>query len=131
MADIPIGEAVDDLDATDPRYLVVRRQYRDEVLDYAYTAEEVRGHAVGMNPDTPLIYALKLHETDASPHRSPQAPLTPPAGSVTKLRGSRIFTSKNDYPGGNAGKDFEPTNVGRIGPSAVNVAIASHTSTDG
>lgn len=49
-----------------PSYVVVERPYEDRLLHYAFLAEEVL-EAIQRQPRDPLIHALGLHETDASP----------------------------------------------------------------
>jgi hypothetical protein len=73
----PVGEAVKMIEQTNASYVVIRRAYKGDVLDYAFKAEEVLQSGGGFDEQTPLITTLNLHETDRSKTRSVSAPMKP------------------------------------------------------
>ncbi|HEV2842593.1 MAG TPA: TCAD7 domain-containing protein [Chthoniobacterales bacterium] len=93
----PSDEAIAEIEAAKPSYVVVRRQYEGEMLHYAFLAEEVldRGRGSG---STELIDALNLHETDASGTRSSTSAMEPPAVQGGPLTTHRAVILENDRP---------------------------------
>ena len=74
FADTSVRECLECINKKLPSYVVVRRDYEGDTLDYAFGAEEVVATVKGQPSTSLLIDALDLHESDASP-----------SGSVTEV----------------------------------------------
>ena len=87
-ATTPISAVQDRIEATLPSYVVVRQEYGNEQLHYAYRAEDVLKGLEQNDPDVSLIDVLGMHEYQASERRSVVDPLQLPSvgGSATAGR---------------------------------------------
>jgi hypothetical protein len=64
--DTPVGKCVQWIEEKAPSYVVIRRDYKNETLNYAFASEEILAEAKNKDEDATLLDALNLHEHQAS-----------------------------------------------------------------
>jgi hypothetical protein len=97
--DTPMVQLVDAVKKKAPSYVVVRRPYQDQTLNYAYTGEEILGHYNAASSET-LLDALNLHETDSSISVPISQPILAPAVARAAPTSRRIVVLDGDRPVG-------------------------------
>ena len=96
----PVGEAVKMIEQTNPSYVVIRRAYEGNLLDYAFKAEEVMESSRKRGDPTSLLTALNLHETDRSDTRSVTASMEPPVSRPESRTSGRAVVLEGNRPVG-------------------------------
>jgi hypothetical protein len=99
-ANVPFGETVDQIRLTNPSFVVVQRDYQNQLLNYAFAAEEVIARGWGVQAEAPLIDALDLHETDQSQNRLIGSPMVPGPVSQGSVTAGRAVVLSNNRPVG-------------------------------
>ncbi len=88
-ATTPVCEAIEAIEEAIPSFVVVRRDYQGDTLNYAFTTEEILDIGTQCSDRTALSVAFNLHEIDASVNRSVGGSMTlpvPTEGTATAMR---------------------------------------------
>ena len=79
-----------------PSYVVVRRDYQDTLLNYAFKGEEAFQMSMNNSDDLPLMDAFNLHETDASDTQTPDDAIEKKESDLSSpTRGRNIVVAGN------------------------------------
>lgn len=136
-ATTPVSDAWKMIGETRPSYVVVRRDYQGDKINYAFATEEVIGMLCWNQEETLLLDALNLHETDRSDTRSvagSMKPVAPTRGAVTTGRavvlvGDQpvgVLPEKTELPSG-----AELVKLARmVAPNPNRAVFCSRTNTD-
>jgi hypothetical protein len=90
----PIANVVAAIEKIAPSYVVLRRPWYGETLDYAFSAEEILAHPKAKTSMS-LMDALDLHETDRSPNLSAFEPLLRPVRGGAPTSGRAVVLARD------------------------------------
>lgn len=123
--DIQISTCVEWIKEKSPNYVVVRRDYQGDTLNYAFTVGEVVETGKHEPPGTPLLYALNLHETDESPRRSIDDLSTPAAVEGSRPTTQRGIVLENEKPIGVLPEKTSPASASELAQMAERILTST------
>ncbi|WP_165069612.1 DUF7379 domain-containing protein [Paludisphaera rhizosphaerae] len=110
-ATTPVEEALESIKQDSPSYVVIRREHQGEMLNYAFSSEEVLEQAKIIEGQTSLHSALNLHETGRSDTRSVTDSMIPAASKGFESTTRRAVVLSGYKPVGVLPEESELSNA--------------------